>query len=376
MNNIVRVEPSLRRARAVTLGSLAVTVLSSLLTPGIGILREQRPLWIVLGTIGVLAFAIAQAGALYTTVTPWLTEKTRRRLLITFAVASVASLPLTAPVGAGRWETWAWIGGSLLGSLPMLKPGRLPGIGVTVAVTVAALLVADRPVAALVILTGIAAAVFTMSIVHLWLWDMLLQARKGREAQARLAATEERLRFARDVHDVLGHDLSVITLKAELAARLAPVDAAAAAREASDVQRLATKALADMREAVHGYRAVDLAAQLTAIADVLRSSGVRCTITQPSGELPQAVATRLAPVLREASTNMLRHSQAKWCTIDVTRDGEEVRMTVTNDGATATAPDRHSSGLAGLADRLAEAGGRLRTGTQDGVFTLEATVRA
>jgi two-component system, NarL family, sensor histidine kinase DesK len=80
--------------------------------------------------------------------------------------------------------------------------------------------------------------------------------------------------------------------------------------------------------------------------------------------------------LREASTNMLRHSQATWCTIDVTRDSEEVRMTVANDGAGAAKADRYSSGLSGLADRLAEAGGRLRTTQDDGVFTLQATVRA
>nr|WP_225953518.1 histidine kinase [Kibdelosporangium phytohabitans] len=205
---------------------------------------------------------------------------------------------------------------------------------------------------------------------------MLLDARKGRAAQARLAATEERLRFARDVHDVLGHDLSVIALKAELAARLAPGDSAASAREAAEVQQLATKALANMREAVHGYRAVDLAEQLTAIAEVLHSSGVRCTVTRPDGDLAQGTAAVFAAVLREASTNVLRHSQATWCTIDVTREGTEVRMTVSNDGARDAGPDRHSGGLTGLADRLAEAGGRLRTSRDDGVFTVDAVVRA
>ncbi|MFC0110768.1 sensor histidine kinase [Kibdelosporangium aridum] len=375
MNSILPVEPMLRRARAVTLGSLAVTVLTSLIMPGIGILRDQRPLWIVLGAIGVLAFAATQAGALYATVTPWLSEQARRRLLIAFGLASVLTLPLTAPVGGSQWETWAWIGGSIIGSLPMLKVGRVPTTAITLAVFVAAGILADRPVAALVIVASIAAAVIAMSVAHLWLWDMLLQARKGREAQAQLAATEERLRFARDVHDVLGHDLSLISLKAELASKLAPVDAEASAKEASEVQQLATRALTNMREAVHGYRAVNLNEQLDAIADVLQSSGVRCTITQPDNELPQAIATRLAAVLREASTNVLRHSQAKWCTIDVTHAGEEVRMTVANDGAGNSAADRHSSGLAGLADRLAEAGGRLRTRQENGVFTLEASIK-
>lgn len=362
----------LRRARAVTLGSLAVTVLTSLIMPGIGILRDQRPLWIVLGIISVLAFAATQAGALYATVTPWLPEGARRRLLLAFGIASVLTLPLAAPVGGGRWETWAWIGGSIIGSLPMLKVGRIPAIAVSLGVFVAAGLLADRLIPALVIVASVAAAVIAMSVAHLWLWDMLLQARKGREAQAQLAASEERLRFARDVHDVLGHDLSLITLKAELAARLAQGDAA---REAAEVQQLAVKALANLRAAVHGYRAVDLGKQLEAIAEVLQSSGVRCTVTQPPDELPEVIATRLAAVLREASTNMLRHSKAKWCRIDVTREGEEVRMTVANDGARDVAPDPHSSGLAGLADRLAETGGRLRTRQENGVFTLEASIK-
>ncbi|ONI86553.1 hypothetical protein ALI144C_10595 [Actinosynnema sp. ALI-1.44] len=369
-------DSTLRKARALTLGSLAVTVLTSLIMPGIGVLRESRPLWIVLGAVGTIAFAATQAGALYATVTPWLSEMARRRLLIAFGAVCVLTLVLLTPVGGPRWETWAWVGGSIAGSLPMVRLGRVAAIGVTVAVFAAAVATADRPLTAAVIVASVASAVVAMSVVHLWFWDMLLDARKGRVAQARLASTEERLRFARDVHDVLGHDLSVITLKAELAARLATVDAAASAREAAEVQRLAAKALANMREAVHGYRAVDFAEQLTAIADVLHSSGVRCTVTQADTELSQETATVLVAVLREASTNVLRHSQATWCTIEVTRAGTEVRMTVSNDGAHGVGPDRHSGGLAGLADRLAEAGGRLRTGQDDGVFTVEAAVRA
>ncbi|MGH3778465.1 MAG: sensor histidine kinase [Pseudonocardiaceae bacterium] len=204
------------------------------------------------------------------------------------------------------------------------------------------------------ITVSIGLSVAAMSGLPAWLWDLLAQAQAGRAAQARLATTQERLRFARDVHDLLGHNLSVIALKAELATRLAPVDAERAAGEAAEVQRLAASALAEMREAVHGYRAVDLREQLTAVAQVLRSSGVRCTVTQPSGELPPEIATQLAPVPREASTNVLRHSKAGWCTIEIIRSGNEVRMIVANDGAT----------------------GALHTRNENGVFTLEATVPA
>jgi two-component system sensor histidine kinase DesK len=109
---------------------------------------------------------------------------------------------------------------------------------------------------------------------------------------------------------------------------------------------------------------------------VLRSSGVRCTVRVPAGELPEAAGTPLAAVLREASTNLLRHSRATWCTVDIVRAGPLITMTVVNDGAGATGPDRHSQGLRGLADRLAEAGGELRTRAADGRFTVEAVVRS
>jgi signal transduction histidine kinase len=227
-----------------------------------------------------------------------------------------------------------------------------------------------------VITVGVGLTVAAMGGLPVWLWDLLAQAQAGRAAQARLVATEERLRFARDVHDLLGHSLSVIALKAELAARLAPIDTERSAQEATDVQRLAGSALAEVRQAVHGYRAIDLPDQLTAIAQVLRSSGVRCTVTPPSADLPDEIATQLASVLREASTNVLRHSKATWCTIDVTHDGEKVRMTVINDGAAGGDGDRHSFGLRGLAERLAEGGGTLRTREESGVFTLDATVAA
>jgi two-component system sensor histidine kinase DesK len=206
------------------------------------------------------------------------------------------------------------------------------------------------------------------------LWHLVLEARDGREALARLAITEERLRFARDVHDLLGHHLSVIALKAELAQRLAAADPARAGREAGEVRELAAAALAEMREVVHGYRAVDLTAQLDAVAQVLGSSGVRCTVTGDPGPLPDTVATALAATVREAGTNVLRHSRATWCRIDLVQGADEVRLTVANDGAGEAHPDAYSSGLQGLSDRLARSGGRLRTSVAGGVFTLDAIV--
>ncbi|MEO3778879.1 histidine kinase [Micromonospora sp. B11E3] len=369
----------LRLPRLATLAYLAMSVLTSMFMPGIGVFGESDSRWFVLGAVGVLLFGAAHGAALYTVVTPWLTEPARRRLLAGFGIASVGSVPLVGPAGSDDWSTWAWLGASIVGAVPLLLRRWAAGAAMLAATVVSAAVAwcTRGSVAHYVAVTaGIGLGVAAVNWLQVWFWDLLVQAQQGRAAQARLSVTEERLRFAQDVHDLLGHSLSVIALKTELAARLAPVDAERAGREAGEVQRLAASALTEVREAVHGYRTIDLHEQLAATVQVLRSCGVRCTVTQPPGELAPDVAFQLVPVLREASTNVLRHSRATWCTIDITEEGDEVRMTVTNDAAAGARPDRHSFGLRGMADRLAAAHGRLRTATTDGVFTLEATVRA
>ncbi|MFE9655074.1 sensor histidine kinase [Micromonospora sp. NPDC006431] len=366
-----------RRARHLTLASLATNLGATLLLPGVGLAREPDPVRVALGAVGLLAFVAAQAGVVHAAVAPWLAGDRRRRRYAALAVATLLSVPLVGPVAAGTWPTWAWLGASLVGMLPLLfRP-------VTATVAMAAMLVVSVVVAewagvpvrhALLVTGGVGLGVAAVTWVQVWFWDLLVEARQGQAARARLAAAEERLRFARDVHDLLGHDLTVIALKAELAARLAPVDADRAGREAAEVQRLAGSALHRVRAAVHGYRTVDLAEQVAAVGEVLRTSGVRCTVVPPDGDLPAAVAADLAAVLREAGTNVLRHSRADWCRIEITREDGLVTMTVRNDGARGDGPDERSGGLRGLADRLAPAGGTVRTRTEDGVFSLVATL--
>lgn len=373
-----RFDQRLRRARRVTLLSLATNAWAILFLPGIGLWREPRAVLVVLGAVGVGGFAIAQWGALYAVVTPWLAEPIRRRLLIGFAVAAVFSVVLVGPVAGGRWATWAWLGASIVGTAPLLVRRRWAVAVALIGVTVSAGIAwqnGDSIRDHLLITGGVGLGIAAVAVLQVWFWDLLVRAEQGRSAQARLSATEERLRFARDVHDLLGHNLSVIALKAELAARLASTDAVRAGREAAEVRRLAASALTELREVVHGYRVIDLPDQLATIGEVLRTSGVRCTISESAGELPPEVVAQLAAVLREAGTNVLRHSAAAWCTIEMTRHSDEVRLTVANDGADGAKPDPHSFGLRGLADRLAESGGLLRTREEGGVFTLDAVVR-
>ncbi|TWJ29291.1 two-component system sensor histidine kinase DesK [Micromonospora sagamiensis] len=265
----------------------------------------------------------------------------------------------------------------MVGTVPLLGPVRalLPVTAGALLVTVTvAGATGGSVVRHLAVTGGVGLGIAAVNGLQFWFWDLLLRAREGQEARARLAATEERLRFARDVHDVLGHALTVIALKAELAARLAPVDAERAGREADEVRRLAAAALDEVRDAVHGYRRVDLADQAAAVGQVLRSCGVRSTVLLPDGALPAGTAAQFAAVLREASTNVLRHSRAGWCRIEISVEDEVARMTVANDGAPAVGPDDRSHGLDGLSERLAAVGGVLAVRHDGDVFTVEATV--
>ncbi|MEU1589835.1 histidine kinase [Micromonospora sp. NPDC005710] len=374
-----RADRRLRRARQATLASLATGVWASVLLPAVGLTHEPDQGRVALGAVGVLAFVITQTVVLYAAVTPWLDPRWRRRAELGLVAVAVATVPLVGPVAAGRWPTWAWLGAALIGMTPLLVRWR---VAVAVAVGVLAVSVAvafwtgGSVARHLVVTGGIGVAVAAVNGFQVWFWGLLVEARQGQAAQARLAAAEERLRFARDVHDVLGHHLTVIALKAELAARLAAVDPDRAGREAAEVQRLAAFALGEVRETVHGYRAVDLDEQLAAVVGVLRSCGVRCTVLPLPVDLPQPAAVELAAVLREASTNVLRHSRADWCRIRIDREDDVARMTVANDGADGGGPDAHSHGLRGLAERLAAAGGELRVRREDAIFTLEATVPA
>ncbi|MGH3875442.1 MAG: sensor histidine kinase [Actinophytocola sp.] len=368
------------RARLVTILAIVGGVLFSLVMTGVGLTFADGPLWIVLGSVGVLGFAAGLAGALYRAITPGLGASTDRRLLAGFAAASVLSLPLVGPVGADQWQTWAFLSSAIVGWAPLLL--RRVGAAVivmvaTTAVSAAAAWWFGGSVGGYVVITaGLGLSVAVWNGLHLWGWRFLVRVQEGREALTKLATTEERLRFARDIHDLLGHNLSAIALKAELASRLAPLDAQRAGREADEVRRLAASTLTEMREVVHGYREVDLGDQVDAVAQVLRSSGVRCTVSRPDAGLSADAAASLVAVLREGSTNVMRHSHAQWCTIDVVHEGGEARMTIVNDGVGGGRPDRYSYGLRGLSDRLRDAGGELHTWERDGMFTLEATVRS
>jgi two-component system, NarL family, sensor histidine kinase DesK len=192
---------------------------------------------------------------------------------------------------------------------------------------------------------------------------------EAREELARNAVAEERLRFARDLHDLLGHSLSLIALKSELAGRLAEVDPPRARAEMADVEAAARRALAEVRDAVSGYRQVSCAQALAEARAALSGAGIAVRGPDRVPVLPGGVDVALGWVLREATTNVLRHSRAGTVTVELREDGVRVELTVTDDGDArgVTEPDGSSgSGLAGLRERLAALGGELTAGPADG----------
>ncbi|WP_018657295.1 sensor histidine kinase [Actinomadura flavalba] len=189
-------------------------------------------------------------------------------------------------------------------------------------------------------------------------WTLHQEAHAAREALATVAVTEERLRFSRDLHDLLGHSLSLIAVKSELAMRMTERDPDRARAEMADVRTAAREALREVRAAVRGYRAVELDAELAGARAVLEAAGVRCAADVPPRDLPPDVATALAWAIREGTTNVIKHSRASACAIRVGRYGASVILEMDNDGVTASA-EPPGSGLDGLRERLAVVGGTL-----------------
>ena len=179
-----------------------------------------------------------------------------------------------------------------------------------------------------------------------------------------LAAVAERERIARDLHDVLGHTLSVIALKAELAGRLIhrddPSDHARAANEIADVERITRTALAEVREAIGGYRARGLGAEIEAARLTLDAAGVRLifdsAVTSAANlSAPEEIALSLA--LREAVTNIVRHSRATTCNLRFITEDNHRRLVIEDNGLHAIS--REGNGLRGMRERIESLGGRL-----------------
>jgi two-component system sensor histidine kinase DesK len=237
---------------------------------------------------------------------------------------------------------------------------------------------------------GNAMAIVSVGFVSLTISRLLLANRAllaAREDVARLAVADERLRFARDLHDLLGHSLSVIVLKSEVAARvLERGDPERTSAELREIQAVARRALAEAREAVAGYRRPTLESEIAAARQALDAAGIAYEDRIEPEALAPEVEAVLAWAVREGVTNVVRHSDAHRCRITVARRHDEVVARIDDDGTGAATvagdepptPEVHrGSGLDGMAERAARVGGELRAGPgPDGGFRLEVRVPA
>lgn len=207
--------------------------------------------------------------------------------------------------------------------------------------------------------------------------DMIGLARMGRAIHelytarrelARLAVAEERLRVARDLHDLLGHTLSMIALKSELARRLVEQDPGRAVQEIAEVEGVARQTLREVREAVAGYRQPTLQSELEEAQQLLEAAGIEPKVDLTALRLPLAVDAVLAWVVREGVTNVVRHSRARYCRIQAAQTIGWVHIEVTNDDRQPS-PQRSEpyittpgSGLHGIAERVTALGGQCDIG--------------
>jgi two-component system sensor histidine kinase DesK len=219
----------------------------------------------------------------------------------------------------------------------------------------------------------------------LWWWEIVRELDRSRRAEAKLAAADERLRLADDVHDLQGHHLQVIALQLELAERLLPSDPDAALAQVHAAQRSVDEARAGTRALATRFRGVPLPDELANAVDLLRAAGLDAELdTAPDAAL--APHDALGPVVREATTNILKHGGARWARLRLSRDGDRWRLRIENDlrgGAPDGARDRDlergeaaGSGIAGMAGRVDQAGGTLTASAHGDAFVVDVDVPA
>jgi two-component system sensor histidine kinase DesK len=322
--------------------------------------HDSRGYWLVF--LGVYACFVT----IYVLLTAWRPSRGRAALLLAMAALACAYYP-TGPS----------TGGGMLIYVACLMPFATRSLAIAAGTIVAAS----------------AASAAEGLLLHLspWAWGMMaflafsggignlitalrLGANRrlnlAQEQIEHLAKLAERERIARDMHDVLGHTLSVVVLKSELAGKLLGADPERARREIGEVEQIARQALTEVREAIRGYRTDGIAAEIARARRTLEAAGVRLECQQQSLRLAPAHESVLSLVLREAVTNILRHAGATCCRLELTADGRATHLMLQDDGRGAS--DYSGNGLRGMRERVEALGGRLRIDARHGTcLTVE-----
>ncbi|WP_197026019.1 sensor histidine kinase [Nocardioides sp. URHA0020] len=313
--------------------------------------RNRDELSGVLGMVTTVAFAVVYMSL-------WLRARSDRSRLVAQPPRPVALLYVGSLVVLGALMT-VFVGGHGLASTPYIGVACVMVFPLGVAtLSVLALVVVDVALFSLhdwgspvgLVFGVLAASVAVMGLRMVMSRNIELLS--AQQENASLAVENERTRFARDLHDILGHSLTVITVKAELAQRMLDVDPERTRAELADLERLSRDALADVRRAVEGYRELTLPGELARARGALAAAEIESRLPTAADEVPTDLRELFAWTVREGVTNVIRHSGATTCEVRLTPRSAEVR----DDGAGCPAAGLSGSGLAGLRERAAASG--------------------
>jgi two-component system, NarL family, sensor histidine kinase DesK len=303
----------------------------------------------------------------YIALPPLLWPQSVRARVIGLALYWVATLVLLPLIGV--YLVWVWT--LVVAMVAFMWMPLLPSLIVCAGVVIAQVILAATGGFE----DGIVFAPFITVSVAVSLFAITRQIVANRELSAAhatiasLAAAEERARLARDLHDVLGHSLTVVAVKSELAGRLVERDPKRAIAEIADIEGLARTALTDLRAAVTSYREMNLDAELTAARTALDAAGIRSHLPLDAAVVDEDLSSLFGWVLREGITNVIRHSRATECWVDLTPSSLSVR-----DDGVGVPGDGNGNGLRGLTERALETGAILTTTNgKSGGFVLTAT---
>lgn len=287
---------------------------------------------------------------------------------------ALAACALALSIGPHSWETVTLLATGILYStlltayLPFLPHGFL--------LTVVSLVVTAGATAALLSL-GTAGYVLTYGVLFsgavfftMWVSRTMIETERSRRLESQLSAAEERLRLSQDLHDTMGQHLAALTIKTQLAQALAARDDPRVHQELAQLYQLTQKAASDMRHVVNTYRTPDLGAELTSAQTVLTAAGAEVTVQGSSEDIPPGLRDTAAWFLREAATNVLRHSQATRVSIALGPTG----VTVSNNQPQSSS--QPGTGLEGLRRRAAAHGGYLVVEQTSKTFTVSLKVDA
>jgi two-component system, NarL family, sensor histidine kinase DesK len=301
------------------------------------------------------------------------------------AVGALAAAA-TQPLADDMTMNWAWIvltGAVVVGS--GWPRWRVAVAGMTLSALLAVLdgvMAGSVSWSSVIGAVGLTALLTASVVMQVWFWEVMVRLDRARQAEGEVAVSGERQRFAAQLHDIQGHSLQVIVLKSELAARLVSADPQRAVAQMREVEALARQALWDTHEVVEGYRAVSLDTEINNATRVLAAAGVDCRMRRQPDEavLSESDERLLGLVVREGTTNVIRHSRARRAEIALIAAGGEVRLRFHNDAPLAAVqPDQdpvRSGGLAGLAHRFEAAGGTLTWRRAADGFTVLASLPA